>query len=196
MIITINEWKKFTESNEWFDYEKDGTYFVGEHGLGCDDNLNIIKNYIDNGDIDDDHTWEYEIPEGSIVNIEKISYNDGEYLKITPIYVSINQIPFNTVRANKYEIFYSTEESVFGSGNIEYLNTFSNTILDAIKAVFKQRFGKSEFSELSTTELSEIIDIRSANYLAQDEYKYDFLELSYEQQNALLNEFDEEILNL
>jgi hypothetical protein len=57
-------------------YKGEGIYEVGQYGALCDNNLNIVINYLENGDVLYKHP--YRIPEGSKVFISKLKEVNGK----------------------------------------------------------------------------------------------------------------------
>ena len=129
--------------DEFHNYKGIGFYEVGEHGMPCDDTDKNIRKVLDayirdtTRKIEDvvtepedlneyEHIFEYDIPEGSIIEVkELISHNnpdlddDFNFIVILIIKVGAGNIPFNTDKVIEGSIYYSTIEQAFGSGNIK-----------------------------------------------------------------------------
>lgn len=109
---------------KFHDYVKDGIYRVGQYGLSCDEGTkNIIKEIEadERGDEDHEHFWSFDIPEGSKIMVTKEKIKDRDFMKIEVIEIGDGEVPFDMDEAEDGKIYYSTEESAFGSGNVEFI---------------------------------------------------------------------------
>ena len=125
MIRSLNEWKlnKINE-NMRNQYVKDGIYYVGQYGLGCDPDKTEMKKAAT--DEESEHIWSIDIPEGSTVKIEKDEVLEGDFggqaIKITVLELgNEDSVPFDMECAEEGETYYSTEDSTFGSMNIKFI---------------------------------------------------------------------------
>ncbi len=121
-----------SENDKFHEFVDNGKYKVGQHGLSCDPYHKdmVISNN------EEDHIWGYDIPEGSIVYITKGQELDFDTVVIIKVLELGDEstVPFDLEPATKGETYYSTLDSAFGSGNIEYID-IKGKLDTAIKSV-------------------------------------------------------------
>lgn len=126
--------KEDLQREQFYGYEGDGLYYVGEYGLICSNDLDQLTDDLEedyeNEDAQVEYNLDYEVGEGAYIWLTKLSQADcgghelfeNEDIFEIQVLKRGNKVAWDTIELEGDELGWGTDHSVFGSGNVKLIH--------------------------------------------------------------------------